>query len=80
MLGVVILENLRQVKFSADLTSQQLKQGTMFVHLCQEGLTLNDPNNCLQGDSPHQCGRTFGIGIFSVVSMCAKTMQDKSNN
>lgn len=52
----------------------------MFVHLCQEGLTLNDPNNCLQGDSPHQCGSTFGVGIFSVVSMCAKTMQDKLNN
>lgn len=49
----------------------------MFVHLCQEGLTLNDPNNCLQGHSPRQCGSTFGIGIFSVVSMCAKTMQDK---
>lgn len=76
----MILENLGQVKVSADLISQQLKQGTMFVHLCQEGLTLNDPNNCLQSHSPHQCGSTFGIGIFSVVSMWAKTMQDKLNN
>lgn len=80
MLGGVILENFRQVKVSADLISQQLKEGTMLVHLCQEGLTLNDPSNCLEGHSPHQCGSTFGIGIVSIVSMCARTMQDKLNN
>lgn len=68
VIGVEILESLRRVKVSADLISQRLKQDTTFVHLCQEELTLNYPNNCWL-IVPISVGAHLVLG-FSVLFLC----------